>query len=218
MDRIIGESFRNTVPDELRTLENIEGYFTVLDGLHDDKQQEMRRALRVFCPPLLTNLAYLRLRAEDVGWPQVPIDFPKEILDAMVLNAEGVFSLAGTYKGLDYWIRVLTQGAPAFSGVFLPTERYIVPDDVNRGFLSDDTWNGTFWLRLFSGADDDVTAGTLHVQVATPYWELDSLEVYLNDTFRQMLGFTSPLTDLKITLIEGPYVPNPHANQFFVIK
>lgn len=213
---VVPERMRKMLPDDFRT-GNPEKYLTVLDGMLDFKLDLLRKALRVYCPPLLTSLPYLRRRAEDVGWYNVPYDFPKLILDAMILNAEAVFSLAGSYKGLDYWLRILTQGAPTVTGLLLPQERYIIPGDQLRGYMSHESnWNGESFLTLFSGELHDVQPGTLSVSVATPYYNLASLQKYIETTIRQMLGFTSSRTTITITLVQGPYVPNPHANPYFV--
>lgn len=212
----VGDTLRRHVPEDFR-----EGYpedfMTVLDGVYDFKRDVVRRASRIYCPPLSMNTAYLRKAAQNLGWPTVPDDFSKLVLDAMILNAEGVFSQAGTYQGLDYWLRVLTQGEPVYEGALLPKERYIVLHDSLRGYFSGaSNWDGTGFLSLFSGAATDVVAGSLALTIATPYWQLASLKTYIEQTLRQILGFTGDHTVLTVTLTEGPYVVNPYANSYFV--
>lgn len=213
---VVGDTLRRHLPEDFRE-GSPEAFLKVLDGVYDFKRDVVRKASRIYCPPLAMNTAYLRKAAQDLGWPTVPEDFSKLVLDAMILNTESVFSQAGTYRGIDHWLRVITQGEPTYAGRLLPKELYIVLNDSLRGFFSgSDNWDGTHFLSLFSGSPVDVIPGNLAIQIATPYAAQLSVKTYLEQTIRQMIGFTNDLTRLTVTLVPGPYVVNPYANPYFV--
>lgn len=192
------------------------GLVKVLDGLEAYKQAQLLKSSRFYNPVLLTNRDFLRKLAEELGWPSVPFDFPKEILDNMILNAERIWALKGSNLGFEILLRALTCGEPTVtSSAFFPETDFIILDELNQGYLPDSEMiSAGEQLYLF----EDFTqfqSGTLSVSVATPYEGLESLKTYIQTNLPRFVGFIDEDTTITITYSLGPHVPNPHAFSFF---
>lgn len=205
------------IPERLRT-GNVEKLATVLDEIQQYKEAIIHKANRFYNPVLNTHLSFLRESVEELGWPKVPYDFPKEILDNMFLNAEHVHALLGSKMGFDYWLRVLTCGAPVIDDDnFYPKPAYIILSDAEAGHLFTEPDFPLDILYLYSGAES-LSPRFLTVEVATPYHDLQSLKDYINANVYRYIGFVDENTTVTINFTAGPYVPNPYANPYFVLQ
>jgi hypothetical protein len=208
--------FSERIPEVLREAPNTSKLVKVLDEMQLYKDSEIYKSSRFYNPVLLTNKKFLIRLIEEWGYPAVPQDFPKEILDNMYLNAENVFRLKGSKVGLEYFFRVMTCGEPTINDtLFFPEPEYIIPGDPIAGYTFTTTDFPNDILYLFSGTDS-FRPRSLTISVATPYYNLTSLVDYLNKNIYKFIGYVDLNTTVTITLVNGPYVPNPLANQFYV--
>lgn len=209
--------FSTQIPEKLLESPSAANFVKVLDELQAFKDFTINKANRFYNPVLLTDLKFLRYLVNDYGYPTVPADFPKEILDNMVLNVENVFKLKGSKMGLDYLLRVLTCGLPIIDdSQFYPKSAYIIPDDyAEAGYIFSPQDYPFKTLYLFNGGDY-FALRQLVIGISTPYYYLESLKKYIQDNILKFIGFVDANTTVTITFTQGPYVPNPYANQYFV--
>lgn len=207
--------FSDFVPEGLKVHTPVENFLKVLDGLQFYKEQEIYKSTRIYNAVLNTNLAHLRKVLSRYGYPEIPEDFPKEILDNMYLNAENVFRLQGSKMGLDYLLRVLTCGEPTINDAdFYPKASYIIPGDLDAGYLFAPQDYPLNTLYLYSGVDNYLPR-FLYISIATPYHNLQSLKKYIETNIYRFITFTDENTTVSITLTEGAYVRNPYAEPYF---
>ena len=208
--------YSDKIPEALKETNNTEKFVKVLDELQKFKEVQLFRSSRLWNPVLLTNLVWYKKILEEYGWPTIPYDFPKEILDNMWLNSENVFALAGSNLGLDYLLRVLTCGLPIInSSQFIPKPSYVIPNDLDAGYFFSTQDYPNKIIYLYNGVDIFLNAG-LAIQIQTPYYQLQSLKDYITKNIYKFIGFVDINTVVNITFVNGPYVPNPYANQYFV--
>lgn len=207
--------YSTQIPEKARSTPNAEAFVKVLDETQLYKNSVIHKASRFYNPVLLTQLPFLRKFQDEFGWPTVPADFPKKILDNMYLNEENVFRLKGSKLGLEYWLRVLTCGDCFIDdSTFFPVLSYIILDDINNGYLSSDIMWPNSMLYLFDG-DTSFNPRYLNISIRTPYYNLESLKTYILTHIYKFIGFVDPNTHINIEFIYGPHRKNPHAFYYF---
>jgi len=211
--------FKKQIPPFVDTNEHATKFISVLDGMQEYKEALVEDYTRFYNTPLLTNLLFLRKKAEAYAHPRIPEDFKKEQLDALILNSNDIMALKGSYQGLRLWLWCLTFGNITDNyGDFYPIINYIIPSDEEYGYLSNvvppETEPRT--LYLFSGADNFGTQ-SLSISITTKYHWMVSLKKYIEDNIREFIGFTDANTTITIELLPGAYVTNSFPNQYFVI-
>lgn len=210
--------YRNQIPGKLiDENENVDNIVSVFDGLEAYKTEIVEKAVRFNKPPLLTDLSWLRKKAEDLGWPPIPADFKKDQLDAMILNANNVMALKGSKMGLKYFLWVLTFGDITIDdSAFYPQGEYIIPSDNYYGFVSHFTPLESYNLYLFSDFTDFGTQ-SLTIDIATKYHYMVSLKEYILKNIQSFLSFTPDDFVPTITFAPGPYITYSEPYQYFVI-
>lgn len=203
------------IPDNLRASEKADKLVSVLDEIQKYKESVINKAMRVYSPALLTLPTFIRKQLKTFGWPDIPTDFPKKILDNMFFNAENVFRTKGSRYGLEYLIRVLTCGDLIYDDTtFAPRPNYIILDDIDYGYLFDDASYPDDILYLFDG-DTTFNPRFLYLTIRTPYYNLQSLKDYITTNIHKFIGFTDTNTTVYIEFLYGPHRLNPMAHYYF---
>lgn len=215
-------NFRERIPSEILRNPPVDKFVTVLDETNTYKQQEMQKAFRFYRSPLNTNLKFLIKRLEDEGFPPIPADFPKDVLDALLLNYEDINALRGSRQGLELWLWCLTFGAITIDdSAFMPVNQFIMLSSPTNGFLSRFSPNvvttpGAPDLFLF---DDISQFGTsiLIVDIVTKYDTNTSIINYINTHIKKYLTFVTSSATITVNFTNGPYVTNTFPHQYFVL-
>lgn len=213
--------FRDQIPEDLLINPYADKFVTVLDGANDFKQEEIEKALRFYRPPLSMNTSFAIKKLQDLGFPPIPSDFPKDVLDALILNAKDINALRGSKIGLELWLWCLTFGSFVIDdSLFYPFPTAIFPSDPDSGYVS---WFSPLitptvqnpGLFLFSDMAD-FGVGQIDIQITTKYDAFASITQYIDDHIREYLTFTDQSTIINITYINGPYVTHAFPHQYFV--
>lgn len=209
--------YRNQIPPALLLSPDADKFVLVLDGLEQYKESIVEDSTRFYRPPVFTDLKWLRKKVEDLGYPPVPTDFPKEILDAMLLNAQNVMALKGSKLGLTYWLWTLTFGGITVDdSQFYPLGDYIIPSDLDFGFVSEVAPLTSDTLYLFSDAAD-FGVQILTIGIATKYVYMLTLRNYIHKHIKEFISFADDNTQINITFVPGTYQSLPDPYQYFVI-
>ena len=177
--------YSDVTPKDFNVNPNWQKLILVLDNLQLYKNLEIHKAMRFYRPVLSTQLNMLQNKVADLSYPQPPADFPKEILDAMILNAENVMALKASTLGLPYWLWVMTLGdVNVDSSNFYPQADYIIPSDPTYGYLSYNRSNGSTGYAAHSTTSQAITAGTitLTTQSGLSWAAGNYIRVYHDDT------------------------------------
>jgi hypothetical protein len=214
--------FRDQIPEDLFENPYLEKFITLLDELNNYKQSIINKSLRFYRSPLNTNTYFLKRRLEDdYGFPTIPIDFPKDVMDALLLNAEDINAMRGSIQGLRTWLWCLTFGNIVIDdSLFYPVTEFISLSDQQKGFVSktDPLYPNTPQdpdLFLF---DDLNQFGTsiLNITIDTMYHNHPSIPTYINTHIKKYLTFVTSNAVINVTLNPGVYVTNTDPYQYFV--
>ena len=214
--------FKDHVPPGiLNQYPNVENLVKVLDETNSYKQS-LLAATETLGKPVSGNLDYLRQRIEGYGHPTIPDDFPKEILDSLLLNSAEIMRLKGSKLGLRLWLWCLTFSDFSLGiddSAFYPKPQYIIPGDVDvAGYVSHVTPLEPYNLYLFSGDYQDFGSSTLIIQLPTKYHYMKTLRDYINTHIRKFISFVPENSTTAVVLRPGSYTPFANVNNnYFVI-
>jgi hypothetical protein len=219
-------NYTGQTPDEIPN-ENpsAKKLLTVLDGVEDYKQSEIDLALRFYRPPVNFNLAWMRKQlVQTYGFPTIPADFPKDVLDALMLCARDINALRGSKIGLELWLWCLTFGANVIDDTnFYPLPQYLQLDTVDLSYLDQFTPNVATNppaipdLFLF----DDVSQmgqTVLSIDINSKYYNHPSIPLYITTHIKKYLGFVTSNASITINFGIGIYNPHTFPYQKFVAQ
>lgn len=212
-------NFRDSTPEQVFINPNADSFISVLDGLKTYEDLALKKACRFFHPAISTNLDFLRKKVADYGYPPVPEDFPKDVLDALILNAKYNMDLRGSLEGLELWLWCLTFGEITIDASgFYPQPDYILLSDIYYGYASHVSPIDavTYNLYLFTGTDN-FGDQEIVIDIVTKYSSNDSIKDYIEANIREFLMFTADDTTITINYTNGPYVTLDTPYQYLTI-
>lgn len=209
--------FRDHIPPSVLENYEVDRLIQVLDELQTYKEISLYKVERGQTV-VGDNLSYLRKRLEDYGHPPIPEDFPKEVVDALLLNSANIMRLKGSRLGLRLWLWCLTFSEPVIDdSSFYPIPSYIIlGDHQSNGFVSHLSVDFGYDLYLFSGNAIDFGNSVLLVELPTKYHYMKSLRQYINDNIRKFLSFVSEDADIQVSFSPGSYTSFDEAYPYFV--
>lgn len=217
-------NYSSQTPDEIKVNPNAEKFLKVLDGVEEYKQIEVDKALRFYRSPVNFNNLFLRKRLNfDYGFPTIPADFPKDVLDALLLNANDINALRGSKIGLHLWLWCLTFGNITINDTgFYPLPQYLLLDTLDLSYLDQFTPNVATNppsipdLFLF----DDVSQmgqTILTIDIVTKYDTHPSIPAYITTHIKKYIGFVTSNALITINFTNGPYVTHSLPYQKFTV-
>jgi len=217
-------NFTSQTPDEILENPPAKKLLTVLDGVEEYKTIEIAKALRFYRSPINFNLTSLRKQLnDDYGFPTIPADFPKDVIDALKLNAEDINALRGSKIGLTLWLWCLTFGTITVDdSLFFPIPQYLILDSLTNGYLDQFAPNVTTNpptipnLFLF----DDVSQNgqtTIVIDIATVYYNHPSIPTYITQHIKKYLTFVTSNAVITVNFTNGTYTTNTFPYPKFVI-
>lgn len=211
-------SYRKEIPEVLfEDNTPLDNFVKVLDGVEEYKVGEIEKSARFLKTPLLSDLLWLRKKAEDYGYKNLPNNLVKEQLDALILNANDIMACKGSYEGLYLWLWSLTFGNITINSIsFFPLPNYIQLSDLTYGFVSEINPVNNTTLYLFSGVGN-FGSSVLDVVINTKYYLQPNLKEYIENHIKDHVGFLDINAVVTITLNNGVYNTSTHPYQYFVI-
>lgn len=215
--------FRSQAPDEIFVNPFADKYVTTLDELDEFKQLEIFSANKMYRPPVCFNYKWLRNHLEkNYGFPTIPTDFPKDVLDALYLNAEKIYKLRGSRVGFKLWLWCLTFGNIAVNETgFYPIPEYIILDDIVNGYLDKfdpeiPSGPGDPDMQLFDDLNQSGVSA-IAVTIATKYSAHVNIKKYITDHVKEYLTFMTTGAVITLTFNPGVYNTYTEPYQYFVV-
>lgn len=197
---------------------NLNGFVNVLDALHKYKGVAINNHSFYYKSLLSFEKSWLKKRLEDYGYPEIPIDLPKESMEALLINSRNVMYLKGSDLGLKFFLWSLT-----FGDVDIDWEEFYPQGDIlflseyaGRGHLLADEPDTTDFVNYLTSNEEDVGNQVLTISIATPYWNNSIVENYIRDNIRNFINFTDDSFVLNLELTQGPHVVIPEPYWYFV--
>ena len=212
-------SFSKYIPDRVLEFSDPNKFTEVLDELYKFKQDKMFTALRHTNPILLTDKKWLIKKLSDYGVDFIPMEFPLEIIQQFLLNADVILGTRGSAKGFELFLSVMTLGEVKvdYSDFYTEPSILILNSRV-QGKLTGDNVSGNYYL-----VDDDSQVNgnvSLEVTINSSYFSDSTIKELIMGTIEKVypmfLGF-SPNCQVTFTtsVASKPYF-HSLLNRFFI--
>ena len=180
--------FSNNIPDKLQEYPTVSAFVSVLDSLQNYKSEIIGDSFRVHNPAVLMDRKWLLKKLYDLGVTDFPEDYPLEIIQQFILNAETVFRTRGSKIGLELYCSILTLGSVSIQdSEFYEESSTIQLDSFSQGYITGDNSNKSFYIVSDNSEINPETS--LSVEVSTPFSDNDVVKDYLKNTIRSQIGF-----------------------------
>lgn len=217
-------NYTSQTPDEIKVNPNAEKFLKVLDGMEEYKQIEVDKAHRFYRSPVNFNHLFLRKRLNfDYGFPTIPADFPKDVLDALLLNANDINALRGSKIGLHLWLWCLTFGNITINDTgFYPLPQYLLLDTLDLSYLDqfdpNVATNPPAIPDLFMFEDvSQFGQTTMTITIQTKYELHPSIPTYITTHLKKYLTFVTSNASIAIAFGPGVYNTNTFPYQKFTV-
>lgn len=129
--------FSKSIPDKVFENATSAHFIAVLDSLQEYKQGMIADSIRSYNPILCNNKKWLKKYLADLGFGGVPDDLPINVLQQMLLNADTIMRLRGSYQGLEFFVSVVSLGEVTIDASnFLGSLKRIYPDSLAYGYIT----------------------------------------------------------------------------------
>lgn len=146
--------FSKSIPDKVFENSTSAHFIDVLDSLQEYKQGIITDCIRTFNPILCNNKKWLRKYLMDLGFGNLPSELPVAVLQQMLLNADTIMSLRGSYIGLELFVSVVSLGEVHIDASnFMCSMKVIFPDSLAYGYITDSKGPTDHLFRMLYNGD-----------------------------------------------------------------
>ena len=189
--------FSQSIPEHILENPRTKAFVNVLDALQEYKQGLISQAIRTLNVSLCTDEIWLRKYLRDAGFSDIPSGFPVAPMQQMLLNADTIMGLRGSYLGLELLLSVCTLGEVSVDTSRLLSKVLVVfPSSTDYGFITADS--DTDHLYLADNTDIALDS-QLSITVSSLYFEgahtkeADAIKSYLDRVIKDYVGYTHNL-------------------------
>lgn len=189
--------FSHSIPEHVFENPHTKAFISVLDALQEYKQEVISQAIRTLNVPLCTDEKWLRKYLKDSGFSDIPSGFPIEPMQQMLLNADTIMSLRGSYIGLELLVSVCALGEVSVDASGLLSKVLVVfPSSTEYGFITDSNDTDHLYLADNTGIAVD---SQLSITVSSFYFdgdhekEMDAIRSYLDKVIKDYVGYSRNL-------------------------
>lgn len=199
--------FSDSIPDKLQEYPHITSFLGVLDGVQQYKTEIIAESLRVNNPAILMDKKWLLKKISEYGISDFPFEYPIQIMQQYLLNADTLYRLRGSKLGIEFYCSLLSLGEVTLddSG-FYKSATALILDSFSQGFITSS--NSDDFYYLFDDTDLLNPKVKLSITITSKYFsgeypvEEKSIKEYLQKTISNQLGF-SPDKDVTFTFLPG---------------
>ena len=212
-------SFSKYIPDRVLEFSDPNKFAGVLDELYKFKQDKMFTALRHTNPILLTDKKWLIKKLSDYGVDFIPMEFPLEVIQQFLLNADVILGTRGSAKGFELFLSAMTLGEVNVDySKFYAEPNILILDSRVQGNVTGDNSAGNFYLV----SDNSQVNGTmtLTATIKSPYFSDEATKTLIMDaiekSYPMFLGFSpNRQVTFNTSMASKPYF-HSLLNKFFI--
>lgn len=139
--------YSDNIPERLKEYPEVTRFISVLDALHEYKQEIIGSSLRVNNFAVLTDKKWILKKLGDFGITNIPYDFPLSILQQLLLNVDTFCRTRGSKIGLQFYLSVLTLGEVIIDdSEFWDYPKFLILDSPAQGYITSDNSQTKFYL------------------------------------------------------------------------
>lgn len=188
--------FSDSIPSKLQEHPNVSAFMSVLDALQNFKKEIIAGSLRVDNAGVLMDRKWLLKKLDEFGVPDLPLNYPIQIIRQYLLNVDTVCRTRGSKKGIELYCSLLSFGEVTVDdSQFYPYPKVLLLDSLVTGYLTGDNSNLSFYLLDDTDILEEKT--TLKITVKSKYFngsyptEASLIKKYLQDTIYKNIGFSN---------------------------
>lgn len=212
-------SFSKYIPDRVLEFSDPNKFAGVLDELYKFKQDKMFTALRHTNPILLTDKKWLIKKLSDYGVDFIPMEFPLEIIQQFLLNADVILGTRGSARGFELFLSAMTLGEVNVDySKFYAEPNILILDSRVQGNVTGDNSAGNFYLV----SDNSQVNGTmtLTATIKSSYFSDEVTKTLIMDviekSYPMFLGFSpNRQVTFNTSTASKPYF-HSLLNKFFI--
>ena len=208
--------YRNKIPSLATGSDRTDRLISYLDAIDLEKKKSMDLGLRGYTPLIHANNKYLISRLRDMGFPEIPEDYPTVLLHQMAYCAGLINQWRGTIKGIILYLQACTLGEVILDVEdYFPPISYIAPSDKvrGRGYLPanpDSPVTGLINIGQQAGSGFEAT-------IKTYFNDNPIVRDYVEATLKRYLPFFEGTQNPEINWVCGGMYPidhmYPHINE-----
>lgn len=165
-------SFSSSIPNRLQEHYAVMEFMSVMDGLQNVKTEIIAEAFRVYNYALISDRKWLLKLLSDFGVSDIPFDYPMQILQQYLLNADTVLRTRGSKIGIELYCSLLSFGEVSVDdSLFYVPSKFLLLDSPDQGYITGDTEARRCYLTEDSNVID--TNGPLLITIRSRYFNGD---------------------------------------------
>ena len=187
--------FSDYIPDKLSEHPNVAAFSDVLDSLNNFKTEIISESFRVNNFAVLMNKKWLLKKLEEYGVSGLSLDYPIQIIQQYLLNADTICRTRGSKLGVELYCSLLSFGEVIIDDTdFYADTTLLLMDSTIQGYITDDNSKNTYYLC----EDNDILKQnvTLRITIKSKYFngqyplEERVIKSYIENTIGNQLGFS----------------------------
>lgn len=186
---------KDRIPTNLQNYPNVSQFADVLDGLQQFKQENIANSLRAYNMALLMDNKWLLKRLGDYGITDMPIDYPLEIVQQFLLNADTIFGTRGSKIGIELYCSVLSLGEVTVDdSAFYHEPVMLLLDSTVQGYITEDNSSNFYCLVEDTGTINPEV--TMNITIKSKFFNgnyptiAKTIQNYIKNTIGNQLGFS----------------------------
>lgn len=187
--------FRTSIPDRLQEHPNVSAFVSVLDALQSFKAEIISESLRVDNYALLMDKKWLLKYLAELGFTDIPLEYPTQIIQQCLLNADTLSRVRGSKIGLEFYCSLFSLGEVTIDdSEFFRDPMLILLDSPLHGYLTDD--NSTYDYYLCDNSANVEPSVNLTVTIKSRFFNGDYpkeealIKSYIETNIGKQLGFS----------------------------
>ena len=187
--------FSTSIPDKLQEYPTVSAFMNVLDTLQNFKTEIIAESFRANNFAVLMDKKWLLKKLEEFGVTDMPIDYPIQIIQQYLLNADTVFRTRGSKIGVELYCSLLSFGEVTIddSDFYKDTELLLLDSSV-QGYITEDNSSNNFYICEDSSIIEPPVS--LGISIKSKYFngqypnEASAIKSYIESTIGNQVGFS----------------------------
>lgn len=172
--------FSEFIPTEVKDQELTYKLISVFDRLQAYKESIIYGALRTTNNALIDNKIWLIKKLGDFGFENIPYELPLLVLQQLLLNANKLNSLRGSYAGVELFVSIITMGEVTLdTSEWVQNSQQLIPNSLKQGYIVEDSSKPVFYV--VDNNDILKQDNKLTITVKSPYYGVTDLRIATYD-------------------------------------
>lgn len=214
-------SFSSSIPNRLQEHYAVMEFMSVMDGLQNVKTEIIAEAFRVYNYALISDRKWLLKLLSDFGISDIPFDYPVQILQQYLLNADTVLRTRGSKIGIELYCSLLSFGEVTIDDSdFYGVSPLLSLDSSVQGYIIEDNASEKYYLC--DNNEDINEEVTLSITIKSKYFdgghekESSVIKKYIGATIGNQLSFSPDKKVLFTYLPRSEFYFHKLLNSYFI--